>query len=682
MSSVLAPALALATPDGQIEPGGASGVFVADRRIVSRSVFRLDGIAPAPLRAQSPRTGVTGFIATPRFLGDDTTDPTVVVNRVRELQEDGATETITVTSHARTAVQATAELLVECDLADIAAVKAGQRGEAIPPTTSGATLHWQGSDGSTATFSVSEPPDVEISAAGARWPISLAPGESVRLTATWRAADGPVPSVVAGPHRAGPQWPQVDAGDRRLEHLLRQSAADLAGLQMADASEPSDPFLAAGAPWYLTLFGRDSIWAARFALPLGTALAAGTLQTLARRQGRIVDPATGEEPGKILHEVRRTVSVHGAGPANRAGHLVTLPPVYYGTVDATPLWVCLLHDAWRWGLPEQTVAELLPAVPAALDWARRYGAGDDGFIRYIDRSGHGLANQGWKDSLDSVQFADGSLAEGPVALCEVQGYAHAAAVHGAALLDAFGMPGAGEWRGWAAELRARFRQHFWVADVDGDYPAIALDGSGRRVDTVTSNIGHLLGTGLLDAAESDAVVRRLAAPEMNSGFGLRTMSAASAGFNPLGYHTGSVWPHDTAIVIAGLRSVGSAAADALAGDLIGGLLAAAAAFDYRLPELFGGQPATGGQLPVPYPAACRPQAWAAAAAVALLGAITGIDPDVPAGTLRIAPLAPSPVGALSVRGLAVGTDLLDLEVTAAGSVRVPHSPAGLEAFLT
>ncbi|MGI8879255.1 MAG: glycogen debranching N-terminal domain-containing protein [Jatrophihabitans sp.] len=680
VSSVLAPALALSTADGQIEPGGVSGVYVADRRIVSRSVLRLAGMTPAPMRGESTQPGLARFISTPRSLGDEIADPTVVVERVRELQSNGATETITVTSYARTTIEATAELAVECDLADIAAVKSGQPAEALLPAVVTGTLQWASAEG-TVVLSADAP--AEVLPAGLRWPIRLASGESSRMVVRWRADGGPPPAVVAADRlEAATADPQVDAADSRFGRLLQQGLADLRGLEMADAAEPADRFFAAGAPWYLTLFGRDSLWSSRFALPLGTSLAAGTLRTLARRQGRIVDPATVEEPGKILHELRRAASVHAGVSANRAGRPVTLPPVYYGTVDATPLWISLLHDAWRWGMPEDEVQALVPAVSAALEWARTFGTGDDGFLRYIDRSGHGLANQGWKDSADSVQFADGSLADGPIALCEVQGYAYAAAQQGADLLDAFGVPGAARWRDWAADLQARFREHFWVSDPNGDYPAIALAGSGRPADTVTSNIGHLLGTGLLGAVESEQVIRRLAEPDMNTGFGLRTMSAAAARFNPLGYHTGSVWPHDTAIVIAGLRKVGSTSADALATDLIRGLLAAASAFDYRLPELFGGEQASDGCSPVPYPASCRPQAWAAATAPVLLSAITGIDPDVPGGTLRIAPLAPSPVGALSVRGLPVGADVLDLEVTAGGSVRVPHSPAGLEVFLT
>ena len=368
---------------------------------------------------------------------------------------------------------------------------------------------------------------------------------------------------------------------------------------MARPTAPEDVFYAAGAPWYLTLFGRDSLWAARLVLPLDLTPARGTLRTLAALQGTVVDEERAEQPGKIMHELRRGAFELGS---------MSLPPLYYGTIDATPLWVCLLHDAWRAGLPEEDVVALLPALEAALGWLlEHFDADGDGFGEYRDATGRGLANQGWKDSRDSVRFADGRVAEGPVALCEVQGYAHEAARSGAALLDAFGRPGAERLRSWAADLAIRFRSTFWCGTGAERYPALALDGQKRRVDALTSNIGHLLGTGLLEAEEELLIARRLASPALDSGLGLRTMSAEDAGYSPLSYHCGSVWPHDTAIAVAGLARAGLTEH---AAGLVEGLLRASVAFDQRLPELWSGE-----GRPVPYPASCRPQAWSAAAAV-------------------------------------------------------------------
>ncbi|HEY0119126.1 MAG TPA: amylo-alpha-1,6-glucosidase, partial [Cellulomonas sp.] len=345
-----------------------------------------------------------------------------------------------------------------------------------------------------------------------------------------------------------------------------------------------------------------------------------------------------------------------------------LPPVYYGTVDATPLWVCLLHDAWRWGMPAAEVEALLPAAEAALEWIVGPGDSDgDGFLEYVDETGSGLANQGWKDSGDSVQWRDGRLATGPIALVEVQGYAHEAAMGGAALLEAFGRPGAQRWRDWAGELATRFRHSFWTQDAHGRYPGIALDADKQVVDTVTSNIGHLLGTGILTREEETTVAERLGRPDMDSGYGLRTMSTDSAGYWPLRCHGGAVWPHDTAIVVAGLSRAGHADA---AARLATGLLAAAQDLDDRLPELFSGDQRGTVPAVVPYPAACRPQAWSAAASVAVLGASLGLTPDVPGGRLHVAPPTTSAVGALRVRGLRLAGHDLDVEIDRDGRVRV------------
>ena len=340
---------------------------------------------------------------------------------------------------------------------------------------------------------------------------------------------------------------------------------------------------------------------------------------------------------------------------------ITLPPLYYGTVDATPLFICLLHDAWRWGLPDDEVRALLPSLEAALGWMRDDGDADgDGLLEYIDRTGHGLANQGWKDSGDSVQWRDGSLAQGPIALCEVQAYAYEAAMGGAAVLDAFGRPGADEWRAWAARLRDAFHAKFWVTDPErcgelGPYPAIALDAQKQPVDTVTSNLGHLLGTGLLNAEQSALVAARLGSPELDSGYGLRTMSTDSAGYWPLSYHGGSVWTHDTAIAVLGLAREGH---DAVATSLARGLLRAAEGFDYRMPELHSGDTVSEASRPVPYPASCRPQAWSAASSVAVLTAALRLTPDAAAGTIASSPL--HGLGLVAARGLRVGDHSVDV----------------------
>ncbi|WP_460494721.1 amylo-alpha-1,6-glucosidase [Dactylosporangium cerinum] len=534
-------------------------------------------------------------------------------------------------SHAALTVEVAATC--ETDYATMGAVKDG-RGTGSTVDIGGTPA--AADDGMRVSVAADPAPD----AAGAlRWRVTVAPRDSWSVRLRFTRTDVAPITRVAEPSRL-----RVTADDRRLDALVRTGVEDLDALRHTDGEHV---YYAAGSPWYLTLFGRDSLWAARLGLPLGTAVAAGTLRALAARQGVRHDPETDEEPGKILHEVRPADAAHW------------LPPVYYGTVDATALFVSTAADAYRWGLPATELEPLLPHVERALAWL----AGHDGFIAY-QSSAKGLANHGWKDSGDGVQHADGRIAKGPLALCEVQGYAYRAAVDGAWLLDAFGRPGAAGWRDWAAGLAERFRAAFWCP---GGYPAVALDGAGEQVDSITSNIGHLLGTGLLTAGESARVAGHLAG--LRSPFGIRTLAPSSAGYNFLSYHLGSVWPHDTAIGLLGLVRDGHRQ-DAAA--VIRAVLDAAARFDFRLPELFGGDDG-----PAPYPASCRPQAWAAAAGPAVLTALLGLDADVPAGLLRLAPLSPSPVGAYRVRGLRVGGGELDVSVSAAGAVTVHDGPAGL-----
>ena len=654
--TVRAPAVVLSGPDGQVRPQGVQGGYVADRRVLSCFEVTFDGEPPTPIGSEIDGGTRARFTAVPRGLGDRGADPTVVLSRVRELDADGWSETITVTSFARGRVDTELVAHLGTDFSDIMSVKSGRsRRREVTASATPDGLRWQASDGSVVTVTTTPAPTHSDAGSGQlTWSIGLGPRQEASIRFEIAALLLGEPAVLAGPAVPVFTVPAVQCADPRLGSLLDQSLADLTALQLADPIAPDDVFLAAGAPWFLTLFGRDSLWAARMTLPFGTDLAAGTLRALARRQGYRVDVDTAEEPGKIAHEIRTDGLVHDQpGTALTSARAVGMLPLFYGTVDATPLWISLLHDAWRWGLPAAQVRELLDPLEAALAWMRDYAVGPSGFLQYADATGHGLTNQGWKDSEDSIQFSDGQLAHAPIALCEVQAYAHAAAHHGAALLDAFGRPGGDEWRDFADGLRRRFRDAFWVEDSEGRYPAIAVDGAGRAVDTVTSNLGHLLGTGLLDDDESALVVARLAGPELSSGYGLRTMSTAAGGYNPLAYHAGSVWTHDTAIAILGLRSVGTAAGDAAAANLITGLLGAAPSFGYRMPELYGGQSPDQTRAAIPYPAACRPQAWSAASAVVIITALLGLSVDVPAGVTAMRPLYPSPVGPFAVSGLQI-----------------------------
>ena len=698
--ATMAPTQAWSAADGQIRATGAQGVYHGDTRVLSRAVVTVAGEEPEAVSAGPTGPGATQVVSLLRMVDERGADPTVRLRRTRTVSPGGVLEELELSAATSAPVRVPLELTLACDLAEMDEVKAGGGGGGLPASRDGEALTWSSSGvavtvragaGTSGTGTdLGEPeaagaggvtpaapgdpmtgPAVEVSDPAApvvRWTLIIEPGQTVSVW--WSLhAEALVAAVVQAPP-ARPVWsvPALRCADRRLPALLTQALDDLSTLRMSAVFAPDDVFLAAGAPWFFTLFGRDSLWAARMMLPLGTELAAGTLRTLALKQGSAEDASTAEQPGKILHEVRsKPVSLGDEGE---------LPPLYYGTVDATPLWICLLHDAWRWGMPATEVQDLLPAMEAALGWMADHGDADgDGFLEYLDTSGHGLANQGWKDSGDSVQWRDGSLAVGPIALCEVQGYAHEAALAAADLLDAFGRPGAERWRTWAGDLAVRFRDAFWVTDADGSYPAIALDAEKKPVDSLTSNIGHLLGTGLLNADEERLVAERLGSPAMDSGFGLRTMASGSAGYWPLSYHGGSVWTHDTAIAIHGLARAGHTG---VALSLMEGLLAAASDVRYRVPELHSGD--ARGTVPgvVPYPAACRPQAWSAASAVVLLTTVLGIRPDVPRGRLDVRPLTPSPVGALTVTGLLVGGFPLDLEIDAAGLVRELRTDAPLE----
>lgn len=662
-----APTVALAEADGQIRADGAQGVMHADVRVLSLAVLRFDGDEPVSVGHETNGADSARFLGLLPGLGTPGPDPTVRVDRWRVTGQGWVEERIEISSAALEPVEAVATLDVAADLAWLDTIKSGGTQAVVAPEhRENGAVGWSDegvdvvleADGAAAAVFADE------SLGRLTWQVSLAPQGTQTLRWRLRArVDG---APVVGPAgdrnggRVGGAWDQisVEAADRRLPSLVRQSLADLDALRMTPAGAPGDEFIAGGAPWFCTLFGRDALWTARFMLPFGTRLAAGTLRALASFQGTKVDAETCEQPGKIPHEVRNDQS--------RRKGVVGLPPLYYGSIDATLLWISLLHEAWRWGLDTAVVRELLPNLQRALDWLAGYGDLDgDGFVEYVDVSGRGLANQGWKDSGDAIRFSDGSLAEAPVALCEVQAYAYEAALHGADLLEAFGLPGAGGWRAWAAALAQRFRERFWVHDGQGAYPALALDAAKRPVDSLTTNIGYLLGTGMLTDAETARVVERVTSPALDSGFGLRTMSADAGGYSPLSYHCGSVWPHDNAIVIRALAAAGHA--DRALGA-IEGLLSAGVHFGGRLAELYAGDDRSTTPWPVPYPAACRPLAPTAGASAAILQALLGIQADVPGGRLRIRPVR-SPYGPLRVDGLAVGTERFGLEVDANGVLR-------------
>lgn len=616
-----APAQLWTRADGRIG-GGIDGLFVSDVRVLSRLDVAVTGSEVEHIRTDRARADRLRLTDLLRGLDDDTADPRVRLDRDRRVTADGVTEALTVTSGRDEPVELDLTIRLAADLATMPAVKSGERGEPVAISVRDGVARWAGGS-VTATLTTQGLAAVaDDDALVLRWRTTVAPHGTASASWTVRAQDAA--AVVRAPEDRVPLAVPA-SGLPDLDRWLETATGDLEALQLALPDAPDAVFLAAGAPWFFTLFGRDSIWAARMLLPVGLPVAAGTLRVLARLQGTATDPDTAERPGGILHELRRDV--------NPLHHGMVLPPRYYGTIDATPLWILLLHDAWRAGLADAEVRDLLPALRRALAWLEA-SVPEDGFLAYHDESGHGLANQGWKDSGDSIRWSDGRLAEGPIALCEVQAYAHEAALAAVVLLTAFGAAGeAARWREWAAALKRRFRPAFWVDDADGGHPAVALDAHGDAVDSLTSNIGHLLGSGLLDAADEARVAALLVDPRLDSGYGLRTMATDSGGYWPLSYHCGSVWAHDTAIAVHGLLRAGYPDEAAV---LARGLVAAAAAFGSRMPELHGGDPASAG-APVPYPAACRPQAWSATAAVVARAALAPhtFTPTAPMGTTAV-----------------------------------------------
>ncbi|MCQ8193828.1 glycogen debranching N-terminal domain-containing protein [Streptomyces rugosispiralis] len=620
-----APSVCLSSGDGQIRAQGLDGFYTNDYRVLSGlEVEVADAVVePVGCRLQGPASAV--FTSRVRLDGDEGADPSVVMHRYRSVGQDGLEERLELVNYGATPVRATVRARARTDLAPVHVVRGGRQAPHVDPQRVAGGACWAGAV--QEVLLTAEPVPAQMTSEDADVVLSftfdLAPERPAGVTLRAIARDNDPETAQRTFLSVAPRNPPVlpdrttgaeEPRDLRRRKLLQVSLRDLQRMLLADPLEPADSFLAAGSPWYFTLFGRDALWSASLLLPGARRLALGTLRTLQRRQGERHDAVAEEEPGKILHEVRRETL--------RLNDMV-IPPLYFGTIDATMLWVRLLHSTWQAGVDEAEIEALLPSLLAALEWITAHGDSDaDGFIEYRSSTRGGLANQGWKDTPDAVRWADGRRVASPLALCEVQGYAYAAATQGATLLDAFGLPGADRWRDWAARLQRRFRATFWIDDATGVYPAIALDADKRPVDGAASNMAHLLGTGLLNSREADLVARRLSRPDLDCGYGLRTLSSTSRAFNPHSYHCGSVWPHDTAIAVLGLAAEGH---HAIAHSLAEGVVTAAEEFAFRLPELYAGTSAHDGEPVLAYPNACRPQAWASAGAVALIDYLEGHD---------------------------------------------------------
>ncbi|PZA08198.1 MULTISPECIES: glycogen debranching N-terminal domain-containing protein [unclassified Meiothermus] len=469
--------------------------------------------------------------------------------------------------------------------------------------------------------------ETQPAAPDGRWKLELKPHEKARIAVEARF-EGPFDTH-------GRALPSYEEWIQRFplhlfsgcsQQVLEQALTDLRALLF---SLPEGLYPAAGIPWYVCPFGRDGLLTAYMVLPWGAEVAKGVLTYLAKHQGKEVDPFRDEAPGKILHEVR-------LGELSRTGKL----PFgrYYGTVDATPLFVILLERYWHDTGDLAFVRQLQPNWEAALSWMTTYADPDgDGLLEFLPNE-KGLTVQSWKDSGDSQSHQDGSLAKGAITVSEVQGYAYAAYRAAAGFYRALGQPElARGWEARAEQIKELFHQRFWLPEL-ATY-ALALDGEKKPLRVLSSNPGHLLWSGIVPSEVAPALVRTMFSPALWSGWGLRTLGAGEVRYNPLSYHNGSVWPHDTAIFAGGLARYGfhreaQEVAEAL-------FRLAMSQRDRRLPELVGGYERHQGEPPVPYPAACRPQAWDAAAVVYLLRVVWGMEPGVRAEPPREGLLRPA-----------------------------------------
>jgi glycogen debranching enzyme len=665
---------------GNVLPDTPQGLFFLDTRFLSHWELTVDGVAPEPLDVVSdePFTALHVLRAVPRH-GE--ADPSLVITRERWLGQ-GMREDLTVRNHSPEPAALEVALIIGADFADLFEVKESH----VRPLGQ----YWQEYRDDVFSHGVRRPElqravHVRFSQpplAGpqtAAWEVHLDPQEEWRVcieVSFTVEQERPVPRVRCGEpidlHPSGQrlqawreQTPRITTDHRPLARATRQAIDDLGILRIADPEFPDRNVVAAGAPWFMTVFGRDSLLTAWMALLVDHELARGVLHTLARFQGTDVDPRTEEEPGRILHEMRFA----GAGSLALGGG-----SVYYGTADATPLFVMLVGELRRWGLADADVEVLMPHVDRALAWIEQFGDRDgDGYVEYQRPTGQGLEHQGWKDSWDGTRFADGRFARTPVALCEVQAYVYGAYVARAHFAEQTGdRDTARRFAERAGALKTRFNRDFWLDDRG--WLAMGLDPDKQPIDALTSNMGHCLWTGILDEDKAAVVADRLLSPELFSGWGVRTLATSMRAFNPISYHNGSVWPHDTAICIAGLMRYGfvdHAHQAAL------GLLDVAEAGNGRLPELLCGFARSDIATPVAYPTSCSPQAWSAAASLLITRSLLRFDPWTPKGQLWLAPALPPEITRLHVERVPLVGSRLTIDVHD-GTVDIQGLPAGVE----
>ena len=645
---------------------GALGFFARDTRHLARAVLTLDGAPPQLLSSthEVPHDA-TFFLRNP--LTDGLRHDDLLVMRRRRVA-DGLLEDLTVRNLSAQPKRVDVRLELGVDFADIFSVKERDtqfgdplRARPLPPLV---PPHWS-ADGERLELLFTSPADpalqtlvvasrvAEVTDATLLWSLALEPHQEwqVGLDVLPLPGDGALATSGGGVRRGLEErvgrlgdslsaWqaevPRLTTSWRRLALTYEQAVIDLAALRMDVDGAPGRRLIAAGAPWFMTVFGRDTIIASLQTLMLGGSLARDALLTLGELQAEADDPENDAEPGKILHEIRRGASARAWTPR------------YYGTVDATPLFLVLLSEYWRWTDDRAVVRELKPAALRALRWIDDFGDHDgDGFVEYL-RRGSGILNQTWKDSDESMTYGDGTRPTGPIAPVEVQGYVYDAKRRLAELAREVWRDRALAERldAEAEALRQRFDAAFWCERRGGWIYAMALDADKRPLDTLGSNIGHLLWSGIVPAERVEAVVDLLMGEELWSGWGVRTLAAGETAYNPLTYHNGTVWPHDNSLIAVGLARHGHVDE---ARRIVRRMTDVAGHLDNQLPEVFAGFSRDEAGIPIVYPTATKPQAWAAGTTIALLRLLLGLEPDTRRGALVSTAPEPLPSWAGSLR---------------------------------
>ncbi len=713
----------LTDPFGDIHPDSRGlGLYRSDTRLLSCCVLRVGGVRPVLLQG-SMGGNYRGSVQLTNPSADrnpdakvhpeaDVAGRTIGISRDHLIGNDGLSERVRIVNHAERDLEFAVELELGYDGADIFEVRGyprPERGTLLPIALrpDRATFRYDGLDGMRRSTHIAfsdvaaefgpiddrlEDQLVQGGSVRYRWQFHLSSGEKRDLSWTiWatiaRVAEGRVSdderaqaserairatevtrAEPTSPAALFPDPPLVSADDGsaayhawsrgttaiQTDHelfnlTLGRSLADLR-LLINDGPGPGQRYVAAGVPWFTTLFGRDALISSFQALAFRPQIAVETLGVLAAYQATEVDDWRDAEPGKILHELR-------LGEMAGAGELPHTP--YYGSVDSTPLWLIVFGATFDWTGDRAFLDRLWPNALACLDWIDHYGDKDgDGLVEYERRSARGLLNQGWKDSGDAIRDRNGRGPTMPVALAEVQGYVFDAKRRMAGLATVRGETDlANRLLAEAEALRQRFEERFWVEDQR--YYAMALDGRKRHLDAIGSNAGQCLWSGIVSPARARDVVDRLMSPAMFSGWGIRTYAEGQPGYNPIGYHTGSVWPHDTSLIAAGLKRYGF---HDESNRLIGRVFEAAQQFDeYRLPELFCGFDRGDVAQPVPYPVACSPQAWAAAASFLFVETMLGLRAHASAGELELHhPILPEWIGKITLTNLRIGDGSVDL----------------------